>query len=837
MRTTQHRSVAFVVICLSAVIFLWRPLLGGEIFLPLDALIHLHPWRYSYERVPVNNHIFTDSIRQIYPRRLLTNDIVRQGAWPLWNPTILSGTPLLDDGQIAFFYPPNVIFLVVPLDKAFGVYACAQLILAGLGSYAFARRIGLDGGPATLASVGYMFTGHMLTYLPFPELSGATAMLPWCFWSIERALSVRNWQSWAIAATTLGLAVLAQIQLAFYTYIATGCYALFRIVQGNERSTMLHPRVLIGLTLAYILGIGLSAVQLLPAMALSAQGQRSDIGFSLAPPEEYFGSMLRLILPVLGGFERLGPPPVWGPPTLQVPYPYVGLAPLTLAIIGLVIARHRLVIFFGVMAFVSFALAVRTPLLQIVTTLIPPYRQFEDHTRWYMVWGFAIAILSAIAAQSLFTGADDIQKHTTGQHRKRTWITGGRMLLLIGGGFIIGWSLHHLALFTPQSRYGAYMTMIRSQQLIPPLVFGGIGLMSLVFLRFYRRNALIAFTPLITISVLDMWWYGAGFNTSVSPSIARPTTDLTRELAIYPSDLQLFQTLYPPTRQIAFLQSQPKPFRILGADYDALPPNLASAYGLEDVRGYHSLYAARYNRLARLIDGKDYRRTSEGNTSLRAFFTSAYARPRLLDMLNVEYIIVPPGSTTESRYPELQLVHESDEGRIYRNPRALPRAWLVYRVETIPDDDAQLDYMARSDFDPATVAVVPEPLPALGPTPTTPDPTPTVRYTLNTVTITAAPSAPAVLVLADSYYDGWEVQVNGMPAPIIRVNYALRGVWLSPGQHTIEFTYRPRPFLVGGLISLATLTVLLTGAIVERSLQRRRFLSAPAGMQSTESHH
>lgn len=817
MRTIPRRGVAVAVICLSALIFLWRPLIGGEVFLPLDALLHLHPWRYSYERVPVNNHISTDSIRQIYPRRLLTNEIVRQGAWPLWNPSILSGVPLLDDGQIAFFYPPNLIFLIVPLDKALGVYACAQLILAGLGAHAFARRIGLDEGPATLAGIAYMFTGHMLTYLPFPELSGATAMLPWCFWGIERAIHSGVWRSWAVAAVMLGLVVLAQIQLAFYTYVATGCYALFRIVQRDEGRTMPRWRLLIGLMVAYALGLGLSAVQLLPAIMLSAQGQRSDIGFSLAPPEEYFGSMLRLVFPALGGFERIGPPPAWGPPTLQVPYPYVGLAPLALAIIGLALARHRLAAFFGVVAVASFALAVRTPLLQVFIALIPPYRQFEDHTRWYMVWGFAVAILAAIAAQRLYAPAGaSVWESTPPGMGWRVRLTAARVLLLAVGVFIAGWSLHHLALFTPQSRFGQYLTMIRSHQLLPPLIFGVLGLASIVFLRFYRRNAAIAFAPVIAIAALDMWWYGAGFNTSVSPSIAQPTTDLARELANYPRDLQLFRILYPPTRQIAFLQAQPGPFRIHGADYDALPPNLASAYGLEDVRGYHSLYPARYNRLARLIDGKDYRRTSEGNVSLRAFLTSAYEHPRLLDMLNVQYLIFPPGSTTETRYSGLELVHESDEGRIYRNPRALPRAWLVYRITTIPDDDAQLDYMARPDFDPATVAVVPDPLPAAGPAPAIPDPPPIVRYTPNAVTVNAAPSTPALLVLADNYYDGWEVRVNGKPAPIVRANYTLRGVWLTPGTHTVEFVYRPRSFLIGGAISLATLAIVAIGAVVRR---------------------
>lgn len=124
--------------------------------------------------------------------------------------------------------------------------------------------------------------------------------------------------------------------------------------------------------------------------------------------------------------------------------------------------------------------------------------------------------------------------------------------------------------------------------------------------------------------------------------------------------------------------------------------------------------------------------------------------------------------------------------------------------------------MARPDFGPATVVVVPTSVPTTGPAPGAPDPTPAVTYTPNTVIVTAAPSAPAILVLADAWYEGWEVLVNGAPAPILRVNYALRGVWLPPGSHTVEFVYRPRPFLIGGLISLATLAVLTIGAIARR---------------------
>src|ERR687897_3936765 len=71
-----------VALCSFALMLMWRPVLRGEVFLPLDALMHLHPWRYSYERVPVNNAVNTDPIKQIYPRRLWTDEVINQGAWP-----------------------------------------------------------------------------------------------------------------------------------------------------------------------------------------------------------------------------------------------------------------------------------------------------------------------------------------------------------------------------------------------------------------------------------------------------------------------------------------------------------------------------------------------------------------------------------------------------------------------------------------------------------------------------------------------------------------------------------------------------------------------------------
>ena len=184
------------------------------------------------------------------------------------------------------------------------------------------------------------------------------------------------------------------------------------------------------------------------------------------------------------------------------------------------------------------------------------------------------------------------------------------------------------------------------------------------------------------MTAFDLLWHGGGYNTSVDPGLR--STDQRSDGRAGGLPAAAPDQLYPPTRQVAFLLSQPGPFRILGGDYTALAPNMAGAFGIEDIRGYQSLYFERYNRLARLVDGKDFSKTGEGIVNLRAYFSSAYKQRRLLDMLNVKYVLFEPGGVNPQLFAPLELVQENDEGRIYRNPNVLPRAWLVHPPRSFP---------------------------------------------------------------------------------------------------------------------------------------------------------
>jgi uncharacterized membrane protein YfhO len=72
----------------------------------------------------------------------------------------------------------------------------------------------------------------------------------------------------------------------------------------------------------------------------------------------------------------------------------------------------------------------------------------------------------------------------------------------------------------------------------------------------------------------------------------------------------------------------------------------------------------------------------------------------------------------------------------------------------------------------------------------------------------------SVLLLSDKYDPNWKVTVDGKPAPLLRCNFIMRGVYLTPGAHTIEFQFKlpNRPFYVSS--TAIGILILLAGWLV-----------------------
>ena len=63
-----------------------------------------------------------------------------QGNFPLWNPYIYSGIPYLGQFQSALLYPPNLIFLLLPLATAINWSFALHVFLLGAATYTWAAR-------------------------------------------------------------------------------------------------------------------------------------------------------------------------------------------------------------------------------------------------------------------------------------------------------------------------------------------------------------------------------------------------------------------------------------------------------------------------------------------------------------------------------------------------------------------------------------------------------------------------------------------------------------------------------------------------------------------------
>ena len=59
-----------------------------------------------------------------------------------------------------------------------------------------------------------------------------------------------------------------------------------------------------------------------------------------------------------------------------------------------------------------------------------------------------------------------------------------------------------------------------------------------------------------------------------------------------------------------------------------------------------------------------------------------------------------------------------------------------------------------------------------------------------------------LLVLSDTYYQGWKAFVDGKGTKIYRADYAFRAIPLNAGTHRVEFVYDSMSFKLGAGVTL-----------------------------------
>jgi uncharacterized membrane protein YfhO len=95
------------------------------------------------------------------------------------------------------------------------------------------------------------------------------------------------------------------------------------------------------------------------------------------------------------------------------------------------------------------------------------------------------------------------------------------------------------------------------------------------------------------------------------------------------------------------------------------------------------------------------------------------------------------------------------------------------------------------------------------------------RYDPQRVELTASLKTSGLVILADVDYPGWRLTLDGRSAAILRTNRVMRGALVGAGTHHLVYTYEPRSFRVGVVLSVLGLAGLALLLVPRRAGIRR----------------
>jgi hypothetical protein len=171
---------------------------------------------------------------------------------------------------------------------------------------------------------------------------------------------------------------------------------------------------------------------------------------------------------------------------------------------------------------------------------------------------------------------------------------------------------------------------------------------------------------------------------------------------------------------------------------------------------------------------------------------------------------------TVSTSGRFRLAHSGDV-KVYENLDVLPRAFVVHHAQVAVDDTVTLALLQDPAFDPGTSVVLAAETspPELGPDyqDAGDDRISIALYEPERVVVEADLAQEGYLVLSDTHYPGWRVEVDGQEGRIHRANLLFRAVYLPAGHHTVEFWFRPLSLRIGATISVLAAVLTVVGLI------------------------
>jgi len=708
--------------------------------------------------VIITDDIFTsDLMNDAFPMRFYLGELLKSAQTPLWIPHVYGGFPLLARSEAGVAYPINLLlFGLLPPYTALNLVILLTLIIAGVAMYFYLREIDAGYIGSVVGGIAFGLSGYLLSHLKHLSNVNAACWFPLGVFFIERAIRRKSPRYLLGVGLVFGLQNLAgHAQVAYYSGVFYVLYFVFRFIheglplrvagaravaqtaetKPNTARTLRRlftSRPSIMFVVSMILGSVLASVQLLPTYELVSLSQRAGgVTFAYASNYAYDpNNLLMFFYPYVNG--DIGAGTYTGQSIFWEDYGYVGVTTLALAFFGAVSLRRNWHVRFHVVAFATaivFVLGPATPLYGLVFHTIPGMSYFRFPTRFLLIADFSLIVLGVLGLKRLSEKlAADRAKKVGAEER--------------------------LSIFDFVRRSKAAKIELAVLALVVgDLWYFQIRQNPIVDLKAWAdppstATALSADTSLFRI-------YVVGGNESHKLAFAR-ARGWEGDLRPY-IDQRLF---LQPCTNVQYGFSTPD-------GYQNFTPNY-----VVDLWGDHSRGGAIFSTATVKADS----------------FVPGQSFFKIMNLANVKYLL--------SLWPVahrgmLKQVRNHGPVEVYENPHLLSRAYLVNSVRRARDVGDAQRIMLSEGFNPSKEVVLMEPTPPLGGHEFSAGGATIVTYEPNSVVVAAKTEEEAILVLADTYYPGWNAYVDDRETHIYQANLVYRAVVVPPGDHTIRFRFEP----------------------------------------------
>lgn len=785
------------------------------ILLGILTLLYFAPVILSHKTfIARDNYIFFN------PRRFFAAESLRSGTLPLWNPFLACGVPFQANLQSSLFYPLAILYYLLPFQLGFKYFIVVHYFLGSLFMFLLMREWDSDRFTALLSGIVFAFGGYLISILDNVAFLTAAVWLPLILLFFHRALQGGSFFYALLCGIAIALQILAG-DASFYLLSTFSCTFLYTIIwpmikPESPHHTIIKPWAL--LACSWCSGMLLASVQLIPFVEFILHSTRFE-GYSFAKVTKWSYhplELLQLLIPYI--FGPTVPSARWfGQRWLDTFY--IGIFPLIFSVFFIFYCNRKIKYYLFLLLFCALLLSMGqyNPLFLLLYNNMPGMDMLMYPVKLLFPASFCLAIMAGMGASHFLVKLDQ-KDSLKGYLQGLTFF----FLLLVGilsaGAVFFDQLYGYFLAIYPKT---AYMQALQKDSFLQ--MFKGLSVAIFVFASFILvsgaamqkrlKKSLFMFL-VIAITFADLTFIGKTKEPYLDEAVF---TRKNRVVDFLQKDTSMFRTysLVYIANKRSFLHLPNIAFeKVYRGLQEGLLPNLNMYYHLPSIDEYAAILNKAYYQIFSPVEiffTKDKPSLEEQNYC-----------DKMLDLLNVKYI-VSPKALTDKRFPLLL----DGPMKIYENPGVLPRAFFIKKLLVVETEDDVLQMMEQPSFNPAemgyiTVKDIQKLQGAFLPDADTHQKEAFVgtveflKYLPNLVTIKTKSNQSAFLILADNYYPGWQVFINGEEKPLLKVNYILRGILLAKGENQITFAFKPQSFRIGASLSIVALGVVLFSLITLR---------------------